>query len=54
MKFEVVVTVWDNEQKKRVKKVAGTFDQFFNAKLFADAYANHFKTTYEIVEWVRK
>ena len=52
-KFEVVVTVWSEEHKKQIKVVAGTFDRFFNAKLFADAYHRHFKATAEIVEYKR-
>lgn len=54
MKFEVIVKVWSDEQKKQIEVVAGTFDRFMNAKLFADAYANYYHTAYEIVEWVRK
>lgn len=53
-KFEVWVTVWSDEYKKQIKVVAGEFDRFMNAKLFADAYSAHYSATAEIVEWERK
>lgn len=53
-KFEVLTTVWSDEEKKQVKVVAGEFDRFMNAKLFADAYENHYSAKAEIVEYVRK
>lgn len=53
-KYEVWVMVWSEEHCKQIKKVAGEFDRFINAKLFADAYGSHYSTTPEIVEWVRK
>ena len=53
-KYEVWVTVWSEEHKQQIKIVAGTFDRFINAKLFADAYGAHYSTTAEIVEYVRK
>lgn len=53
-KYAVWVTVWSEEHKAQIKVVAGTFDRFMNAKLFADAYNEHYKTNAEIVEYVRK
>lgn len=53
-KYEVWVTVWSEEYKKQVKVVAGEFDRFMNAKLFADAYSQHYSATAEIVEYTRK
>lgn len=53
-KFEVWVTVWNEECGKQIKIVAGEFGRYFDAKLFSDAYANHYDTNPEIVEYVRK
>lgn len=52
-KYEVWVTVWSEEYKKQIKVVAGEFDKYFNAKLFADAYSNFYSSTTEIVEYKR-
>ena len=53
-KFEVWVTVWRNEHQKQIKVVAGEFDSYMNAKLFANAYSEHYSATAEIVEHIRK
>ena len=53
-KYEVWVTVWSDEFKQQIKKVAGEFDNFVNAIIFADAYKDHFSASAEIVEYVRK
>ena len=53
-KYEVWVAIWSDEYKKQIKVVAGEFDRYMNAKLFADAYANNYSATPEIVEYVRK
>ena len=53
-KYEVWVTVWSEEHKKQIKVVAGEFDRFMNAKLFADAYSAHYSASAEIVEYTRK
>ena len=52
-KYEVWVTVWSDEYKKQIKVVAGEFDKYFNAKLFADAYSKFYSATTEIVEYKR-
>lgn len=49
-KYEVLATVWDSEEKKQVKVVAGVFDKITNAIIFRDAYNNFFKANSEIVE----
>ena len=49
-KYEVWVKVWSEEYGKQVKVVAGEFDKFVNAKLFAEAYNKHYSATAEIVE----
>lgn len=54
MKYEVWVTIWSYELKKQIKVVAGEFDRFMNAKIFADAYKNHYSASVEIVEYVRR
>ena len=54
MKYEVIVTVWSEECKKQIKVVAGEFDMFMNAKLFAEAYKKHYSASAEIVEYICK
>ena len=49
-KYEVWVKVWSEEYRKQVKVVAGEFDKFVNAKLFAEAYNKRYSATAEIVE----
>lgn len=51
-KYEVLVTVWSDEFKKQIKVVAGEFDNFVNARIFANAYNDRFSTTAEIVEYI--
>lgn len=53
-KYEVVVTVWFEEDLKQKKVVAGTFERYIDAKLFADAYKARYSAEAEIVEYVRK
>lgn len=53
-KYEVWVTVWSDEYKKQIKVVAGEFDRYMNAKIFADAYSGRYSATAEIVEYTRK
>lgn len=50
MKYFVIITRWSDEKKAPVKEIAGTFDKFFNASLFAMAYREHFKSEANIVE----
>ena len=49
-KYEVLATVWNREEKKQVKVVAGVFDKITNAIIFRDAYNKIYKTNAEIVE----
>lgn len=51
--YQVIATVWSDEQKKPIEVVAGTFDRCFNAILFRDAYNAHFHATARIVEYKR-
>ena len=53
-KYEVWVTVWSEEHKAQIKKVAGHFDTFICARLFKEAYEQHYSTSAEIGEYVRK
>ena len=50
-KYQVWITKWSEEQRAQVKVSAGEFTEYFNAKLFAQAYADHFKATVEILEY---
>lgn len=54
MKYGVLVTVWSDEQKKQIKVIAGEFDKFINAKLFAEAYKKHYSASAEIIEYILK
>lgn len=53
-KFDVWVTVWSEEHEKLIKVVAGEFDNYMNAKLFAKAYSKRYSTTAEIVGYMCK
>lgn len=54
-KYEVLVTVWSEEKNAQITVVAGTFDRFINAKLFADAYRKHYcSSNVEIIEYSNK
>lgn len=53
-KYEVWVTVWSDEYKSQIKRLAGAFDRFIDAKLFSDAYSKFYSSEPEIVEYVRK
>ena len=50
-KFEVWVTKWSEECGRQIKCIAGEFDCYPNAKLFAQAYADHYKATVDIIEY---
>lgn len=50
-KYEVWVTIWSEEHKSQIKVVAGTFTELMNARIFAQAYANTYSATAEIVEY---
>ena len=52
-KFEVMATVWSSEQQKQMQIVIGEFDEYMNAKIFADAYSAYYSSTTEIVEYKR-
>lgn len=52
-KYEVEVIRWNEDQKKQIKVIAGTFDRFIDAQLFAEAYRKHFSATAEIIEYKR-
>lgn len=49
-KFYVVAKKWDDMAKKQVEYVAGEFPDWVNARIFRDAYREHFSATAEIVE----
>ena len=55
-KFEVISKKWqykDGKSELVDHKAIGTFDSYFNAKLFADAYNKYYKAHAEIVEYKR-
>ena len=49
-KYEVVITRFDSEKREQVKEVAGTFDKWLNANIFAKAYADFYSASVEIRE----
>ena len=53
-KYEVWVTIWSEEQHCQIKRIAGSFDRFADAELFAKAYFIFYSSKPEIVEYVRK
>lgn len=50
MKYFVIITRWSDEKKAQVKEIAGTFDKYFNAFLFASAYREHYSAEANVVE----
>lgn len=49
--YEVWITRWSEEHEKQIKVYAGKFNEYMNAKLFAQAYADRYKADVEIVEY---
>lgn len=52
-KFEVMATVWSDEQQKQMQIVIGEFDEYMNARIFAKAYSDYYSSTTEIIEYKR-
>ena len=50
MKYFVIAKKWSDEYNKQINFIAGTFEDWICAKIFADAYAKHYSTKCEIVE----
>ena len=50
-KYEVWVTRWSEETRSQIKVVAGEFTEYMNAKIFAQAYADHYYAAVEIIEY---
>lgn len=48
-KYEVWATVWSSELQKRVNVCVGSFDEYFNARLFAAAYCENYLTSVDII-----
>ena len=48
--YEVLTTVYDSAIGAQIKVVAGTFNNYMNAKLFAKAYADYYNASTEILE----
>ena len=41
--YRVIAKKWDSTQNEAIEYVAGTFSIFMNAKIFCDAYNEHYK-----------
>lgn len=50
-KYQVIIKKWDFESKKQVEEVAGEFNDYMNAKIFAQAYADFYHATAKIQEF---
>lgn len=50
MKYQVLAKKWYLEQEAQVTYIAGEFPDYVNAKIFAEAYTNHFYTKTTIVK----
>lgn len=48
--YHVVIKKWSAEENQQIRVVAGTFDTYMNASIFAKAYSEHYSTTAEIKE----
>lgn len=44
MRYVVIAIHWDENLKKQVKYIAGTFDSWNNASIFRDAYNEYYST----------
>ena len=49
-KYYVIINKWDSTKNKIVEQVAGEFDSFMNANIFANAYENYYSSSTRIIE----
>lgn len=50
MEYQVIAKKWYLEQEAQVEYIAGEFPDYVNAKIFAEAYTNHFCARTTIVK----
>jgi hypothetical protein len=50
MEYQVLAIKWFLEKGAQVEYIAGEFPDYVNAKIFAEAYTNHFYTKTTIVK----
>ena len=50
-KYEVWIKKWSEEHKAQIRILAGEFAEYMNANLFAQAYADYYNATVEILEY---
>jgi hypothetical protein len=50
MRYLVIATVWSETHKKQIKKIMGTFNDYLNAHIFAEAYNKYYKADAVIEE----
>ena len=50
MEYQVLAIKWLLEKGAQVEYIAGEFPDYVNAKIFAEAYTNHFHTKTTIVK----
>lgn len=50
MEYQVLAIKWLLEKGAQVEYIAGEFPDYVNAKIFAEAYTNHFYTKTSIVK----
>lgn len=53
-KYEVWAKKWDTDSKAIVDVMIGQFDNYVCARIFKDAYEDHFHTTAEIIVYERR
>lgn len=50
MKYIVIANRWDDNRKQIVECSVGCFETFVNAKLFKEAYEEHYKLKAKILD----
>lgn len=50
MKYLVIAQKWSEEDHKIINYIAGAFDEFMNARIFAEAYNRYYKANATVEE----
>ena len=50
MKYYVIALHFDEDRKKQCYYIAGEFPNFANARIFAEAYREHYKSDCKIID----
>lgn len=49
MKYFVIATVWDDVRRSWVQEIAGSFEHYYLAHLFADAYNQKYEGNAKVI-----